>query len=617
MFENSKPASKFEHHRTIVSIFHIFTKYRTGGLNYIYQPGNLMAMSKLDIQDDWSRRRMLMTGGAVVTFSVFAGCLGDDDGDEPTPTPGETEPEQEIHITQPIEPRHNYDPVVTDDSYSETLVNHIYDRLYQFGEGFEVSPNLAVDDPEIERDGLRYVVEIVDNAYWQDGDPVTSEDVLHSLVAPVHEMTTPSIFFQMIDLDASTTIDEHTVQFDLTERYAPFQVIPLWQLIVKKDARLEAMGFDSEEEYWNHNFADDPRSQESPYNKENPIGSGPFKYVDHVAGEFTDLERWDDYWGADRWRPLPNIERIRFVSTEDDAARTSQIRAGDTDMITEVPPPDWDVIQNDDNVVLHSTESVGYNFIEYNCNEGPTAERDVRHGIEHAFSMENFVEETIGDAAVNSIAPLSTTLLEQWNLPIDEYAALENEYDPERAADLIGPHVDQPWEPILLAPPDDTREALIERVGARLEELGEYGVEIQPRVRRLDWGVYAETARSGNADDYQLHVSGWTGGPDPDYNISFLFHKNNEGFVQGHYYRPDTDFHEKIEEAGMTLDEGRRIELYEEILFEILEEKVHTPGYTLMNSAATLPYVQDVEVHGSGRLFPRVVSNHHNTYISE
>lgn len=574
-------------------------------------------MSQGDKPTELSRRKLVYTGGAAITASaLMSGCLGDDDDDdddegETTPTPGEAE--QEIHVTQPIEPRHNYDPVVADDSYSEAIGNHIYEGMYAFGEGFELEPKLAVDHPEVENDGLRYIIELEEDATFHNGNPVTAEDALHSLIAPVVEGTTPSIFFTMIDLEASTTIDEHTVQFDLNRPYSPFQSISLTQNIVNKEARLESLGFDSEEEWWDHDFTEDPRWEDSSYNKENPIGTGPFKYVDHVDGEFTDLERFDDYWDE----PVPELEYIRWVATEDDASRTAQIRAGDTDYVSEIAPPDWDVVQDDSGVDLHSAPSVGYIGLAYNCNEGPTAEADVRHGIEHAFSMSSFVEETIGEAAENAVAPLASPMLEEWNLPIDDFAALENEFDPELAADLIGPHVPDPWEPELIAPPDDTREALMERVGARLSALDEHGVNIEPNIRRLDSATFSETSSTGSADDYQIYVAGWTGGPDPDYNLYYLFHQDMEGFVQGHYYRPDTDFHDKIVDAQATLDTEERTTLYEELITEILEEKVHTPGWTLQNSSAVLPQVQDVDVHPSGRLHPRMVSSQHNVYISE
>lgn len=566
-----------------------------------------------DTATELSRRKLLYSGGLAITSTALtAGCLGDDDdGDGDTPTPGEVD--QELHVTQPIEPRHNYDPVVADDSYSEAIGNHLYDGLYAFGEGFNLEPQLAVGDPEIENDGQRYIIEVVDDANFHNDDPVTAEDVLHSLIAPVHEGTTPAIFFNMIDLEASTTIDEHTVQFDLNRPYAPFQSISLTQNIVNKDARLESMGFDSEDEWWDHDFESDPRWEDSSFNKENPVGSGPFRFVEYVDGDYTDIERWDDYWDD----PVPELESVRWVATEDDASRTAQIRAGDTDLVSETAPPDWEVIQDDSSVDLHEEPSVGYIYLGYNCNEGPTAEVDVRRGIEHAFSVSSFVEDTIGQAAENAVAPLASPVLEEWGLPTDDFAALENEFDPQAAADLIGPHVPDPWEPTLIAPPDDTREALIERVGSRLSALDEYGVNIEPDTRRLDSATFSETSSTGDADDYQVYVGGWTGGPDPDYNIYYLLHEDTEGFVQGHYYQPDTDFHDKIIQAQTTLDTDERVDLYEQIITEALEQTVHTPGYTRYNSSAVRPGVEDVNVHPSGRLHPRLVSSQNNTYVTE
>lgn len=565
-----------------------------------------------------SRREVLKytstLAAAGVAFSV-TGCIGDDDPGD-TPTPDDTDPDdptptpdpgvpQELHLTQQVEPAHDYDPVVLNDAYSARIANHIFDGLYEYGEAFELVPKLATGDPEIERDGRRIIVEIVDNAVFHNGDPVTAEDVLHTFIAPVHEATDNITSYDMLDIEESTTVDEHTVQFELPEPYAPFTTMTLASNVANKQARLDAMGL-TEDEWWDHDFVEDPIFEDTTYNKEDPIGSGPFQYVDHVSGDFADIVRWDDYWDD----PLPTLESVRWVATEDDAARTAQIRAGDTDIITGIAPPDWEVLEEDAGVDVYSELSVSYFYLAFNINEGPTANPDVRHGIDHCFSMTDFVESIIGPAGANAISPLPEALLETWDLPIDEYAGLENEYDPELAADLLSGNVPDGWDPILMAPPDDIREALCERVASRLQELP--GLDIQPRVQRIDWPAFLERYATGSTDDYTMYALGWTGGPDPDAYLYPLFHESSAGVNQGHFYESDTGFHDWIAEGRTNPDFDTRRDLYEDVIREILEEKVHIPGYNMMNSIAALPEVADIEVHAHSSIKPRLVSDHHN-----
>lgn len=545
-----------------------------------------------------SRRQLLAGGAALSAGAVLAGCVGDDDGGDR---------EQSIHITQQVEPAHDYDPIVSNDAYSVRILNHFFDGLYEYDEGLSLQPKLATGEPEVERDGMRYVVEITDDAEFHNGDPVTAEDVLHSFVAPVVEETDNITSYDMIDVEESTTIDDTTVQIDLNEPYAPFETVTIAVNVVNKSERLDALGLD-EDEWWD---ADEHGFEESDYNKSNPVGSGPFQYVEHVDGEYTDIERWDDYWDE----PLPNLTEARWVATEDDASRVSQIKAGDTDMMTGLPPEDWEDIAANDEVDVYSTLSVSYFYVAYNCNEGPTTESDVRNGVEHAFSATAFVDEIIGEAGANAISPLPPSLLEEWDLPAEEYEALENEYDPEQAADLIGPHLDGTWEPEIIAPPDDIRVQLAERIAARLGELADHGVEIDPQVRRLDWAEFLERYVSGEADDYAMYTLGWTGGSDPDVYMWPLFHEENAGVTQGHFYDPDTPFHENLRAARETVDQSARRELYDEAITELLEETVNTPAYHLTNSIVARPYVDDLEVHPDSAISPRLVSDHHNVSL--
>lgn len=544
-----------------------------------------------------SRRQLLASGAAISAGAVLAGCVGDDGGDG----------DSRIHITQQVEPAHDYDPVVSNDAYSVRILNHFFDGLYEFDEGLSLEPKLATGDPEVERDGTRYVVEITGDAEFHNGDPVTAEDVLHSFIAPVVEETENVTEYDMIDVESSTTIDDTTVQIDLAEPYAPFETVTLAVNVVNKSERLDALDMD-EEEWWD---ADEYNSAESEYNKSNPIGSGPFQYVEHVDGEYTDTERWDDYWDE----PLPNLAEARWVATEDDASRVSQIKASDTDVMTGLPPEDWQDLVNDDQVDVYSTLSVSYFYMAYNCTDGPTAESDVRNGVEHAFSATAFVDEIIGDAGANAISPLPPSLLEEWDLPAEKYEGLENEYDPERAADLIGPHLDGVWEPTIIAPPDDIRVQLAERVATRLGELEEHGVEIDPQVQRLDWTPFLERYTTGDADDYAIYTLAWTGGSDPDVYMWPLFHESNAGVTQGTHYDPDTAFHENIKAARETIDQSARRELYDQVITELLEETVNTPAYHLSNSIVSQPYVDDLAVHPDSGISPRLVSEYNNVSV--
>ncbi|WP_254864372.1 ABC transporter substrate-binding protein [Halovivax gelatinilyticus] len=536
------------------------------------------------LRSNTTRREVLAAGGAV-SASLLIGFTGT----------AAARQDGTLHITQQVEPAHDYDPVVLNDAYSARIANHLYDGLYEFGPELDIHPKIAVDEPEVEEDGTRYIVEIHGGIEFHNGDPLTAEDVLHSFTAPVVEETDNITEFDMIDVESSDTIDEHTVQFDLLEPYGPFDTMTLATNIVNSELRMEEEGT--------------PPAERS-YNVDNPVGSGPFVYVDHQDGEFFDMERWDDYWDE----PMPELQSVRWVATEDDAARTAQIRAGDTDMGLGIPPADYDLLVEEDDVQVLNEQSISYFYIAFNCNEGPTTEPEVRNAIEYTFSASTFIEDIIGELAENAVAPMGPAVVEEWGFPADEYAEMENEFDPEQAADMLEGHDVDGWEPELIAPPDDIRISLMERVAARLGELGQFGVDVNPQVRSLSWAEFLERYTTGNESDYAMYTLGWTGGPDPDAYYWPLFHEENAGITQGHYYE-NPEFHEMLRNARESVDQDERFELYDEATRTLLEDKVHVPTYSIHNSVAAMPDVEDIEVHPDSGTKPRVVSDHHNTSV--
>ena len=538
---------------------------------------------------DGVTRRNLLASGVAVSSAWLAGCLGDDDdelvddddGDDVGVDPDDSELDH-IHFTQQVEPDHDYDPVVVNDVYSSRIVNHVFDGLYEYGPATDLQPKLASGDPVVEDDGTTIIVELKDGPQFANGEPVTAEDVAHSFLAPVEEETDNQTTFDMIN-DA-TAIDELTVEFDLgDEPYGPFTSTTLAHNIVHRETRLD---------------------DTDAYN-EDPVGSGPYELVDWTEGDFADIELRDDYWDMDNVDV--HVGSARFVSVEDNAARTSRIRAGDTDVITGLPNEDLGLLREEDGVVTDTVPSISYFYAAFNCNDGPTTNPDVRRGVSHSFSLEAFVDDVLGETAERMFHPIPGSVAEEWDFPVSEWQDATPEFDLDRASDLLSDNIEDGWEPEIISPPDDVREQLGERIAGRLREVE--GVDIDPSVTRLDWGPFLETYDTGDADDYAIYTLGWSGGPDPDDFMWPLFHESSAGVNQGHYY-DNPEFHDKIRQARFSPDFEERRELYIDVITEIVEQQVAIPAYNPVNSWAYLDELTDMQLHPVSSYKPRFAADY-------
>ncbi|MDJ1433814.1 ABC transporter substrate-binding protein [Halostagnicola sp. A-GB9-2] len=532
-----------------------------------------------DNGDSTISRRRVLAGSTGVAMAFVAGCQS---------TSGSPE---SVEITDALEPQYNFDPLQAGRGGSRRICAQMFDRLYEWDEGLSLIPKIAAGEPEVERDSMRYIIEIVDNAEFHNGDPVTAEDVVYSFTAPVEDETVLLSQYDMIDIDNTEVVDETTVQIDLSREYAPFGVQTLATMVVNKSVREE-----------------DPEAYNS-----NPVGSGPYQYVDHTIGEYVDIEVWDDYWGD----VDPNIESVRFTAVPDNSARVSQIQSGDTDVIMRVPASDWDTLDSHEDVEIQSRQGLPYMSLSYNCNEGPTTDADVRRGIEHSFSPDQFVEDVLGETGNRAHAPIPSEILNDWDFPASDYEEMVREYDPERAADLLDGNVPDGWEPRIVCLGRDEYVQFAERVAGRLQALSEYGVEINPQVQALGPGEFDTAAYSGNSDEVAMYYVGFAAhGPDPNTYIQPLLHESYEELRNGIFY-DDQEYHDTIIEAVQTTDIEERVELYDSVIRESREQAIHTPIYFQNNSHAQQTYVEDLPVHPIVGNWPRLATSGNNASIQQ
>ncbi|SFC26413.1 peptide/nickel transport system substrate-binding protein [Halobiforma haloterrestris] len=547
-------------------------------------------------------RRRVLASGAAVSAAAIAGCIGEDGGDGDgngddvadisefqydREEPDDGDRSDSLEFLQPAERDEDFDPVVSFDSYSMQVANLVFDGLYEWDDQLELEPKIADGMPEEEDDGETYIFEIQEGIEFHNGDEVTASDVAHSFTAPVEEETQNAATYGMIE--SAEAIDDYSLEVNLEFPYGPFTLSTMAVPVVPEEVRTE---------------------DREAFNTD-PIGSGPFQFADFQAGEYVELERWDDYWDD----PQPYVADIRFEAAPDDANRIAQVLAGDTDVIDTVPATEWDEVEGADGVRIHGSRSPSYMYLAFNCNEGETTDPDVRRAVGHSFSMREFVNEHLGPAAdpLESPVPPITNESGNWDFPMDEWEGMMPEYDPDQAEQLLADAgVPDDWEPRIIAPEGGPREALAERIGSRLTEIG-YGADVQG----MSFATLVDTYNTGNVDDYEMYLLGWTGGPDPDVYYYNLFHESQEGVAQGHFYEGQGEFHDNILNARESADQEERRELYISVTEEILEYLPVLPAYTEHNTMAAREEVKDLHAHPSVSYNPRIVSDYQNTWIDE
>ena len=185
-------------------------------------------------------------------------------------------------------PPPNWHPHATNTSHIKNT-SGIYNQLIEYNpeteDAFDLRGDLATKW-EVNDDGTAYIFYLNEKAMWQDGEPVTAEDVVYSLDSMVDPDAQPP---RVVPLPAlkpyykrltARAIDNYTVEVPIQIRFAP-DFIPTLALDFNKIVA----------KHWAESDVDN-----STQKWENQMGSGPFMPGRFSKDVSVELVKNENYW---------------------------------------------------------------------------------------------------------------------------------------------------------------------------------------------------------------------------------------------------------------------------------------------------------------------------------
>ena len=135
---------------------------------------------------------------------------------------------------------------------------------------------------------------------------------------------------------------------------------------------------------------------------EKPVGSGPYRVVEHAIGKFIRLERNPDYF-KDSPKPQPKINKVEIRFIPDAQTRVAEMLAGGLDFIMNVAPDQAQQIARG----AAPAGDVGRDHalcvpaVQFDREHAAAAFRDirVRKAVIHAIDREAMVKSIVGEGA--------------------------------------------------------------------------------------------------------------------------------------------------------------------------------------------------------------------------
>ena len=265
-----------------------------------------------------SRRRFIQAFGAVAATSSFAlaGCgaqrASEADGSAAAGGTADT-----ITFAQGADPR-GLDPRYVDDGESAKIMCNIYDTLLRYDtETCDIVPGLA-ELPDVSDDGLTYTFTLQEGVKFHDGTDCNAEAVMTSIVRQLEPERTEDMPYASFVFGSEASNngvasveapDDTTLVITLRAASTPF---------IKNMAMALAAPVVA------------PSAIEAGDSNENPIGSGPYKFVSWVQGENVVLEANEDYWDADH---MPQTKNVIFRFIAENSSRVTALNNGEVDII--------------------------------------------------------------------------------------------------------------------------------------------------------------------------------------------------------------------------------------------------------------------------------------------
>ncbi len=452
----------------------------------------------------------------------------------------------------------NIDPATGENYSINAALRSLYDALFIY-RGNDIEPHL-VESWEVNDDATVWTFKLVENAVFHDGSPVNAEAVVYSFNRTMEISGPPTYRWETItDENTAQAIDEFTVEFTLTQPFAPF-IGTLPQLFVVNPAIVEA------------NLGDD---NGQTYLKENAAGSGPFTQGRWEIGNLYEFIAVEDYWAG--WKGEDHLDGFIWVIQRDASTMLNSLLAGETQVADNIAGNDKEQIEENDSYVWE--EHIGFftNTLKMNTQGEYTSDINVRKAIAHAMDYE-------GMAAAQDV---SITIL-PGPTPANFMGYVEGldypTYDIEMAKEYLSQSAwpDGGFTLDYVYVTDFPREEVPGLI--LLEGLAELNIELN-MVPMLWPDMVASCATPESGPDI-INIYTLPAYLDPDAHLYNQYHSDQWGSFNSCSFYQNERVDELLDEARVTGDADTRTEMYTEAQTLISEDQPAVWMYTEDSSMA-------------------------------
>ncbi|MBK8505634.1 MAG: hypothetical protein IPL46_27625 [Saprospiraceae bacterium] len=378
---------------------------------------------------DTTRIAIIRLLGLFIITSFFA-CNNDPDHTN-------AEAQFDLSIRLGFEPD-RLNPMLSKQTQATQIEGMIFLPLADYNPfNLKLEPVLLKSPPKITQitDGLyaggsKYEMEIMNEARWDDGTPVTGHDYAFTMKAALDPYLVNTAWkahmehITEINID-STNPNKITVltnnRYILSEEvittndvypehiYDPQHLLKPYSFATLKSPDAE---HDLQIDSILHDFAD--RFNDEKYSRSVVSGAGPYTFVEWIPNQQVVLKRKDQWWGALFEQKHPSFQAkpasITYYMIPDAQTAITALKDGKVNLVAELSPEQYTGLQqyNDINhsLTLEAPSVLQYYFIAYNSDRPGLREKAVRQAITRLMNVQSLIDQLFFGLAEPTVGPI-------------------------------------------------------------------------------------------------------------------------------------------------------------------------------------------------------------------
>jgi peptide/nickel transport system substrate-binding protein len=436
------------------------------------------------------------------------------------------------------------DPHASSAAVDRVVYQSLYGHFLDLNLNSEVIP--AIAQSWTQPDSVSYVFTLRDGVKFHDGTPLDADAVKFNFdrmmgLLDAKLLPTPNNRKSEISsIDKVTVVDSKTVKMALKQPFAPILSVltdRAGMLVSPTALQKDPQGF-----------------------VKNPIGAGPFKFVEWISGDHVTLNRFENYYEPG----LPYLDTVIIKPITDGSTRLLAVESGTVDFIrffndSDINKVKSDVASGKFGYVVNS--SYGFQGFEMNTMKAPFDNKSARQAVHYAIDVQQFIDTvTFGvEQAINGpITQAHGAYFETAFKPFDKW--------PHGDPDLAKQALQQAGMPNGFSFDFKTVSNPLNRQIAELFQSQLAAVGIKMNIVQED---FTRLLTDSENHDFQAAAIGWSGRPDPDQNVYVWFHSTGS-FNDARYSNPTVD--SLLDQARSSTSTSDRVKLYQQAVRLIVSD---------------------------------------------